>query len=141
MRLNLVRCLCVLMLLVSALSLGLDLKTDDQVAQVIHMTARKYEFSPSQVHVSVGMKVQLKITAVDRDHGFTIVRDPAGDESSAHPGLEFRPPIGGEGWRLKKGRDTSIEFVARAPGIYEFNCSLICGFHHGRMKGQLIVDP
>jgi len=50
------------MLLVSALSQGLDLKTDDQVAQVIQMTARKYEFSPSQVHVKLGIRVQLKIT-------------------------------------------------------------------------------
>jgi len=49
MGLLLIRYLCIFMLLVSAL--GLEVKTDDQVAQVIQMTARKYEFSPSQIHV------------------------------------------------------------------------------------------
>jgi cytochrome c oxidase subunit 2 len=126
------------MLLVSAL--GLEVKTEDQVAQVIQMTARKYEFSPSQIHVKLGMKVQLKITAIDRDHGFTIVRDPVGDDSSAHPGLVFTSPVSTDGWRLNKRKETTIEFVARIPGIYEFNCSLVCGLHHGRMKGQVIVD-
>ena len=139
MGLHLIRYLCIFMLLVSAL--GLDVKTDDQVAQVIQMTARKYEFSPSQIRVKPGMKVQLKITAIDRDHGFTIVRDPGGDNSSAHPGLVFTSPVSTEGWKLNKRKETTIEFVARTPGIYEFNCSLVCGLHHGRMKGQVIVDP
>jgi hypothetical protein len=40
--------------------------------QIIQMTAKKYEYSPSQVHVTRGTKVEMKITAIDRDHGFTI---------------------------------------------------------------------
>ena len=139
MGLLLIRYLCIFMLLASAL--GLEVKTDDQVAQVIQMTARKYEFSPSQIHVKLGMKVQLKITAIDRDHGFTIVRDPVGDDSSDHPGLVFTSPVSTDGWRLNKRKETTIEFLPRTPGIYEFNCSLVCGLHHGRMKGQVIVDP
>jgi heme/copper-type cytochrome/quinol oxidase subunit 2 len=119
----------------------LRLKTDDQAAQVIVMTARKYEFSPSHVHVRVGIRVQLKVTAIDRDHGFTLVRDPVGDDSPPHPGLVFTSTAGEDGWRLKKGKERIIEFVARAPGMYNFNCSVVCGLHHGRMKGQLIVDP
>ena len=141
MRLHLIRYLCVSMLLGTALALGLDLKTEDQAGQVIQMTARKYQFLPSRVHVKLGMKVQIKIIAIDRDHGFTIVRDPVNDDSSPHPGLVFTPPAGSDGWRLRKGKETTIEFVARAPGTYEFNCSLVCGIHHGRMKGCLIVDP
>lgn len=141
MRLNLARYWCVSTLLVSALSAGVDLKTNDQAAQVIEMTARKYEFSPSQVHVKLGVKVQLKITAIDRDHGFTLVRNPMGNDSSPHPGLVFTSPVGSDGWKLNKGKETTIEFVARVPGTYEFNCSLVCGLHHGRMKGLLIVDP
>jgi len=134
---DLIRCLGVLMLMVSAL--GLDVKTADQSVQVIEMTARKYEFSPSPVHVKLGMKIELKITALDRDHGFTIVRDPVGEDTSPHPGLVFRSPS--DGWKLKRGKETIIELVARVPGTYEFNCSLVCGLHHGRMKGRLVVDP
>jgi heme/copper-type cytochrome/quinol oxidase subunit 2 len=126
------------MLLVSAL--GLDVKTEDQNAQVVQMTAKKYEFSPSQVHVRLG-RVQLKMTATDQDHGFEIVRDPVGDDSSPHPGLVFASPGGSDGWRLNKGKERTIEFVARVPGTYTFNCSLVCGLHHGRMKGQIIVEP
>jgi cytochrome c oxidase subunit II len=134
---DLIRHFCVSMLLVSAM--GLDIKTADQSVRVIEMTARKYEFSPSPVHVKLGMKIQLRITAIDRDHGFTIVRDPVGDETSPHPGLVFTSPS--DGWKLKRGQETTIEFVARVPGTYEFNCSLVCGLHHGRMKGRLVVDP
>ena len=138
MSLGLIHYSCVSMLLVSALDL--DSKTDVQNAQVIQMTAKKYEFSPAQVHVKLGMKVQLKITAIDRDHGFTIVRDPVGEDSSPHPGLVFTSTAGSDGWRLKKRKETMIEFVPRTPGTYNFNCSLVCGLHHGRMKGQVIVD-
>ena len=45
---------------------------DDQKVQVIGLTAKKYEYSPSPVHVKIGTKVQLRITAVDHDHGFKI---------------------------------------------------------------------
>jgi len=34
-------------------------------AQVIDVTAKKYEFSPSPIRVKQGTKVQLKITATD----------------------------------------------------------------------------
>lgn len=138
---DLIRYLCVSMLMVWLQSPRLDLKADDQAAQVIQIMARKYEFSPSQVHVKVGMKVQLKITATDRDHGFEIHHDPVGDGSSPQPSLVFTSPAGGDAWRLNKGKERTIEFVARVPGTYNFNCSVVCGLHHGRMKGQLIVEP
>jgi len=35
---------------------------------VIEITARKYEYSISPVHMRLGTKVQLKITATDHDH-------------------------------------------------------------------------
>lgn len=145
MRSNLIRYLCVPMVLSSTLALRDDTKTgaqmQDEDAQVIKMTAKKYEFSPSRVHVKLGMKVQLKIIAIDRDHSFTIVRDPVGDDSSPHPGLVFTSNSGGDGWKLNKGKERMIEFVARVPGTYNFNCSVVCGIHHGRMKGELVVDP
>lgn len=139
MRLNLTRYLCVSTLLVS--SLGPGIKADDQAAQVIRLTAKKYEFSPSEVHVKLGTKVRLKIIAIDRDHGFTIVRDPVGKESTPHPGLGFTSDADIHDWKLKRGQETVIEFIVRAPGTYGFNCSVVCGLHHGRMKGVLIVDP
>ena len=142
---NLIRYLCVSMLLLLALALGKETKTtaqtQDQDVQVIQMTARKYEFSPSRVHVKSGMKVQVKITALDRDHGFKIAVTGDGADSSALAGLEFTSSQGNDGWKLKKGKETTIEFVAKTAGTYEFQCSVACGIHHGRMKGELVVDP
>jgi heme/copper-type cytochrome/quinol oxidase subunit 2 len=133
------------MVLTSTLALGHDPKRGapirDEDAQVIQMTAKKYEFSPSHVHLKQGIRVQLKITALDRDHGFKCAVVPDGAYPSGFLGLEFTWPRGNEGWKLKKGKETTIEFFATTPGTYEFSCSVACGIHHGRMKGQLVVDP
>ena len=102
---------------------------------------KKYEFSPSAVHVKAGRRIRLKITAIDRDHGFTISVVPESADAPIHPSLEFDPPQGNNGWKLKKSEETKIEFVAKTAGTYEFRCSVACGIHHGRMKGQLVVDP
>ena len=107
MRSNLIRYLCVPMVLSSILALGHDPKRGAQIrdedAQVIQMTAKKYEFSPSHVHLKQGMRVQLKITALDRDHGFKCAVVPDGADSSAFPSLDFTSPQGNEAWKLKKG--------------------------------------
>ena len=141
----LISCWCALMALLSVLKLGEGPKRvahmEDQDVRVIRMTAKKYEFSPSPVHVKAGMRIQLKITAIDRDHGFKISVVPNGADAPIHPGLEFNPPQQNNGWKLKKSEQTEIEFVAKTPGTYEFTCSVDCGIHHGRMKGQLVVDP
>jgi plastocyanin len=108
---------------------------------VIEMTAKKYEFLPSVVRVKAGTKVLLKITAIDREHGFKINAIPEGSGSGGAPGLEFAWPEPRDGWKLDKGQETTVEFVAKRTGSYEFKCSLVCGFGHGQMKGQLIVEP
>lgn len=81
---------------------------EDQKVQVIELTAKKYEYSPSPVRVKAGTKVQLKITASDHDHGFKIANVPDGSEPNSKPGLVF--PSAQECWQLKKGETTTIEF-------------------------------
>jgi cytochrome c oxidase subunit 2 len=107
--------------------------------QVIEVTAKKYEYSPEPIHVKSGMKIQLKITATDHDHGFSILTVPDGADPNASAGLVFTSPQ--ECWQLKKGETTTIEFLARTPGTYSFKCCHSCGLGHRNMKGQLIVDP
>src|SRR6185437_643163 len=41
----------------------------NQNTQVIDMTAKKYTFTPSPVHVKKGTKVELRITSTDHNHG------------------------------------------------------------------------
>src|SRR6516225_7350916 len=64
----------------------------DQQVQVVELKAKKYEYVPSPVHVKAGAKVQLKITAVDHDHGFKITTVPNGAEKSGKPGLVLTSP-------------------------------------------------
>jgi cytochrome c oxidase subunit II len=110
----------------------------DQTIQVVEVTAKKFEYSPSPVRVKAGTKVQLKITATDHDHGLKIAAVPDGGDSKNKPGLLFSSPQ--DCWQLKKGETTTIEFVAQAPGTYVFKCCHTCGLGHRGMKSQLVVD-
>jgi len=106
--------------------------------QVINMTAKKYVFTPSPIHVKKGTRVELRITAIDHRHGFKINIYPDGGSTKGAPGLEFTSPK--DCWTLQKGQTVTIDFVARTPGHYPFKCCKFCGFGHMGMKGELIVD-
>ena len=109
-----------------------------QNLQIIELTAKKYEYSGSPVHVKAGTKVQLKITATDHDHGFKIAAVPDGGEQSGKPGLVLTSQQ--DCWQLKNGETATIEFVAQTPGTYTFKCCHTCGLGHRGMKGQIVVD-
>ncbi len=111
---------------------------EDQKVQVIEVIAKKYEYSSSPVHVKVGAKVQLKITATDHDHGFKISAVPDGGLPNGAAGLIFSSAQ--DCWQLKKGERTTIEFLAQTPGTYTFKCCHTCGLGHKGMKGQVIVE-
>jgi len=111
---------------------------EDQKAQVIEVIAKKYEYSSSPVHVKIGTKVQLKITATDHDHGFKISAVPDGGLPNGAAGLIFSSAQ--DCWQLKKGETTTIEFLAPMAGTYTFKCCHTCGLGHRGMKGQIIVE-
>jgi cytochrome c oxidase subunit II len=111
---------------------------DDQKVQVIGLTAKKYEYSPSPVHVKIGTKVQLRITAVDHDHGFKIWVDPDVGKANGKSGLVFASPQ--DCWQLKKGETTTIEFLAQVSGTYTFRCCHTCGLGHRGMRSEVVVD-
>lgn len=112
-----------------------------QEPQVVEMTAKKYDFSSSPVHVKAGTTVVLKITATDRPHGFRISTVPDGAAKDSAPGLVLTSPAPSDCYRLEKGQQVSVEIQAKTPGTYTFKCCVHCGMGHGGMKGQLIVDP
>jgi cytochrome c oxidase subunit 2 len=122
-----------------AIFLSLSGSVRAQAAQVIEVTAKKYEYSSSPVHVKIGTKVQLKITATDHDHGFKISAVPDGALPNGAAGLTFSSAQ--DCWQLKKGETTTIEFSAQTAGTYTFKCCHTCGLGHKGMKGQIIVEP
>jgi cytochrome c oxidase subunit II len=111
---------------------------EDQKVQVIEVIAKKYEYSPSPVHLKSGTKIQLKITATDHDHGFKISAVPDGALPNGAAGLIFSSAQ--DCWQLKKGETTTIEFLAQTAGTYTFKCCHTCGLGHKGMKGQIIVE-
>lgn len=110
----------------------------DQDVQVIEVTAKKYEYAPSPIRVKQGAKVQLKITALDKTHGFKINLYPDGSDTKGDPGLIFSSDE--DRFKIEKGTPTVVQFVARTPGTYSFHCCNRCGIGHVGMKGQLIVE-
>jgi heme/copper-type cytochrome/quinol oxidase subunit 2 len=113
-------------------------KAQEPTVQVIELTAKKYEFSSSPVRIKAGTKVQLKIKALDHDHGFKIAAIAEGAKSVAQPGLIFASSQ--DCLLLRKGETATVEFVAQTPGVYEFKCCHTCGFGHRGMKGQIVVE-
>jgi len=106
--------------------------------KVIEMTAKKYAYTPSEIRVKKGTRVQLKIRATDRTHGFKIALYPEGAGESGAPGLKFDPQQ--DNFKLAKNEERVIEFVAERAGSYPFKCSVFCGLGHSGMKGLLIVE-
>jgi cytochrome c oxidase subunit 2 len=105
---------------------------------VIEMTAEKYEYTPAEIRVKAGMRVQLKVRALDRDHGLKFKLYPEGEDKKGPAGLRFEE--GRNEVRLKEGQVVTVEFVAERPGRYEFECSVFCGLGHHGMDAWLIVE-
>ncbi|MDA0205887.1 MAG: cupredoxin domain-containing protein [Acidobacteria bacterium] len=101
--------------------LAVSLAQEKPEVREIAVTAKKYEFSPSEIRVRQGESVKLSITALDRKHGFKI------------EALEIDR-------ELPKGEVVTIEFIADSAGTFPIACSKFCGFGHKRMKGQLVVE-
>jgi cytochrome c oxidase subunit II len=88
--------------------------------QLIHLTARKFEYSPNEITVKKGKAVVIEIASLDRKHGFTI------------PGLKVRSDI-------KPGTKNVVHFTPDKAGRFNFHCDLFCGTGHEDMAGTLIV--
>ena len=88
--------------------------------QVIHLTARKFDYSPNQITVKKGQPVVIEIVSLDRKHGFTI------------PDLKVRSDV-------KPGAQNVVRFTPDKAGTFNFHCDLFCGSGHEGMAGTLVV--
>ena len=91
--------------------------------KVVHMTAERFSFTPSQVKVKAGTVVEFRIQSEDTNHGFRI---PAA-------GIDEVIPKRGKG-------ELKVTYRADRKGRYEFECSKACGAGHTIMRGVLIVE-
>ena len=88
--------------------------------QVVHMTAKRFEYTPNEITLKKGVPVIFEITALDRDHGFKI------------PELGIRAD-------LKSGEVTRVRIVPDRTGRFAFRCDVFCGDGHEDMTGEIVV--
>lgn len=110
-----------------------------EAPQVVEVLAKKYEFSPSEIHVRKGSRVELKVHSEDDTHGIKLDIYPEGTKHKGTPGLSFDQPS--ENGKVTKHVDQVVDFIAQESGTYDFKCAKLCGFGHDHMKGKLIVEP
>ena len=92
----------------------------DHSEQVIHVTAKKFEYTPSEITVKKGVPVVLEITSLDRHHGFQL--------------REF-----GVRADIEPGEVTRVRIQPEKTGRFPFECDVFCGSGHEDMSGELIV--
>jgi cytochrome c oxidase subunit 2 len=90
--------------------------------RVIRVTAKKFEYSPSEIRVKKGEPVLLELVSLDRDHGFDA------------------PDLGLEA-RIRPGEPSRLRFVPDREGRFPFHCSVFCGSGHEDMTGEIVVEP
>jgi len=96
---------------------GRVLAAESSPPRVIKMTAKKFEYSPSEVHIRKGEHVVL-----ERKHGFKL------------PELGIRADV-------PPGGTARVEVTAEKAGRFPFACDVFCGDGHEDMTGTLVVDP
>jgi cytochrome c oxidase subunit 2 len=106
--------------------------------KIIEISAKKYEFTPNEIRVKKGERVQLKVHSVDTTHGAKLDVYPEGQKDKSTPGLKFAEP--GQNGKVQKDVDQVIDFVAVEAGTYDIRCAKLCGMGHGHMKAKLIVE-
>lgn len=86
------------------------------------ITAKRFTFTPSEVHVKKGEAVVLELTSLDRVHGFNL------------PAFKIRTDI-------TPKEVTRVTLTPDKEGTFAFHCDVFCGDGHEDMMGTLVVDP
>ncbi|HEY9719386.1 MAG TPA: cupredoxin domain-containing protein [Trichormus sp.] len=89
-------------------------------ANVINITAKKYNFTPSVITLKKDVPAVLHFTSLDRKHGFNV------------PGLNVRTDI-------PKGKVTELKVTPKQAGTFPFYCDVFCGDGHDNMTGKIVV--
>ena len=90
-------------------------------AVVINITARQWNYTPSEIRVKEGQTVIFRIKSIDVPHGFVIE--------------EYRINA-----FLTPGETVDVKFTANQVGEFQYFCNVFCGTGHPNHKGKLIVE-
>jgi cytochrome c oxidase subunit 2 len=76
----------------------------------------------NEVHIPVGVPVEFRLRSEDVVHAFWV------------------PQLAGK-LDMIPGRETSYQFSAGKPGVYEGECAEFCGIQHAKMRFVLVAEP
>ena len=110
-------------LLVTAILSGLLIHSRAEAVpaeRVIHITAKKFVFSPDSITLKKGEPVVFEISSADREHGFNL--RAFGVRTNVSPGKVSR-----------------IRFTPDKTGKFTFSCDVFCGDGHEEMTGTVTV--
>ena len=89
--------------------------------QVVELTAKRFEFSPSEVHLKKGEPVTLRIASADVTHGL------------------FMRALGIDA-EVEPGKTTEVTFTPKLAGRFTAICDHFCGAGHGNMHMMFVVE-
>ena len=93
-----------------------------QEREVVEILAERFTFTPSEITVTVGTTIELRVRSDDTMHGFRIV---GRNVNVAVP-------------KRRQG-EAVVVFEATEVGRFRFECSRLCGAAHNFMRGEIVV--
>lgn len=90
--------------------------------QVVHITAERFSFTPSEIRVKAGTRLEIRLRSDDTAHGFRIIGTD----------IDVELP--------KRGRGVATVMFEPKAGRYTFECSKLCGAGHSFMRGLIIAS-
>ena len=89
--------------------------------RVVELTAKRFEFSPSEVHLRKGEPVTLRIASADVTHGL------------------YMKALGIDA-EIERGKTTEVTFTPQVAGRFTAICDHFCGAGHGNMHMVFVVE-
>lgn len=90
--------------------------------QVVNITAERFSFTPSEIRVKAGTRLEIRLRSDDTAHGFRIIGTD----------IDIELP--------KRGRGVATVTFEPKAGRYTFECSKLCGAGHSFMRGVIIAS-
>jgi cytochrome c oxidase subunit 2 len=94
--------------------------SSDDGAKIIKISAKRFEYSPSEITLKKGAPVVFQLTSEDRTHGFNV------------PSMNLRANI-------EPGKVTELKVTPQKAGEFDFFCDIFCGSGHEGMNGKIKV--
>ena len=111
------------LLMIATIILGLNFyvrANSRPVEREIHITAKKFDFTPDTITLKKGEPVVLVVSSQDRKHGFNL--RAFGVRTDVSPGGSAR-----------------IRLTPDKTGKFTFSCDVFCGDGHEDMTGTIVI--